>query len=145
MAKCGIDPRSGIYREILGLNDISLHNYRGKKASFFKREKVPFQNVCQFMSNQELPKKTVFTSLDEKETDIYLVKKIKEMNEKNELKTLVNLSCAISCLSYTQNKFFLIQLFENNINDAIKNTIKITDAPPEVILKSCQLKKTQIN
>ena len=145
MAKCGIDPKSGIYREILGLNDISLHNYRWQKPLIFKREKVPFQNVCQFMSSQDLQKKTVFKPLDEKDTDTYLVKNIKEMNEKNELKTLVNLSCAISCLAYTQNKDFLILLFENNINDAIKNTLKITDAPPEVILKSWQLKKTQIN
>ena len=145
MAKCGIDPKSGIYREILGLNDIRLHNYRRKKPLIFNKEKVPFQNVCKFMSSQESPKKTVLTHLDEIETDIYLVKNIKEMNEKNELKTLVNLSCAISCLSRTQNKEFLIQLFENNINSAVQNTIKLTGGPPEVILKSWQLKKTQKN
>ena len=143
MAKCGIDPKSGIYREVIGLNDVRLHNYRGRKPRIFRQEKVPFQNVCNFMSSAEKVKRTALVPLDEQETDIYLVKNIREMNEKNELKTLVNLSCAISSLSHTKNKEFMVQLFEKNITDVIENSKKLTERPGEKVLKSWQMKKIQ--
>ena len=111
MAKCGIDAKSGIYREILGLNDVTLHNYRGIKPMIFILDKVPFHDVCQFMSTGEKSVKSVPVSLNDQETDIFLVKNIREMNEKKELKTLVNLSSAISCLSFTKNKEFMIKLW----------------------------------
>ena len=156
MAKCGIEPKPGIYREILNLNHSYLHNYRGRKPKIFRVEKVPFENAFKIINkdkenkeNKEIEKvmkSEIQINLDEQETDNFLIEKIREMNKNNGLKSLVNLSSAIACLSHTKNKEIIFELFTNNINDVIKNTKKITGIkePEKSSKKSWQVRKVPV-
>ena len=120
MIRGGCPPTLEVFREVLDLNHDFLHGY---DRSIIPEWDMHLNQTRMLEKGDNIKRESsplgADVLLDSNLTEKYMVKKINELNDKGELKSIVSLLCAIRCLRKNDDHLLINKIFLDNIEKII--------------------------